>query len=239
LSAQQSAELEHHLQECPSCQGELEALGQTHTLLRELAASEVPEELKARVMLAYATAGELPAHDEDSSSSSSSTVVVVGGGVRRRELWVPAAAAAALVVVVVAAIFGIGVLERIGVDDEPEASGGGGGGVVLEPTALAPQARGELRGEKAGQNFEVELEVRGLPELREDEYYEMWYAKHSGQRISCGAFRVQPGAKTTTVQLTAPLNAVKYPKIEVTREPDDGDPGTSGKEVLVGDLSDL
>jgi Anti-sigma-K factor rskA/Putative zinc-finger len=232
LSAQEDAELEHHLQECPSCQGELEALGQTHTLLRELAASEVPEELKAQLMLAYATAGELPAH-EDSSSSS------VAAAVRRWELWVAAAAAAALVAVVLAAIFGIGVLERITVDDEPEASGGGGGGVALEPTALAPQARGELRGEKAGQNFEVELEVGGLPELREDEYYEMWYAKQSGGRISCGTFRVQPGAKTTTVQLTAPLNAVMYPKIEVTREPDDGDPGTSGKEVLVGDLRDL
>ncbi len=89
-----------------------------------------------------------------------------------------------------------------------------------------------------GENFRVELEVRGLPKLRKDEYYEMWYAKESGRRISCGTFRAQPGA-TTTVNLTVPVNAVSYPKIEVTREPDDGNPGASGQEVLVGDLRDL
>jgi anti-sigma-K factor RskA len=219
LSAEEVAELEHHLPQCPSCRAELEALGQTHTLLRELAASEVPPELKAQIMLAHATA----AHE-----NSSAAVVV-----RRWKLWMGAAAAA--LVAVVAAIFGIGMLERIISEEESSA-----GGVTLEPTALAPQARGELRAEKVGENFEFELEVGGLPELREDEYYEMWYAKDSGQRISCGTFRVQPGAHTTTtVKLTAPVNAVRYPKIEVTREPDDGDPGTSGKEVLVGDLRDL
>ena len=89
-----------------------------------------------------------------------------------------------------------------------------------------------------GENFQVELEVRRLPKLRKDEYYEMWYAKEDGGRISCGTFRMQPGGQTT-VNLTAPVNAVSYPIIEVTREPDDGDPGSSGKEVLVGDLRNL
>jgi hypothetical protein len=32
---------------------------------------------------------------------------------------------------------------------------------------------------------------------------------------------------------------VSYPEIEVTREPDDGDPGSSGVKVLVGDLREL
>jgi anti-sigma-K factor RskA len=210
LSAEEEGELEHHLQECLRCRDELEGLGQTHTLLGELAAGEVPPELKAKVM-AHAT-GEMPAHDS---------------GVRWK-LWVPAAAA-----LVVAAIFGIGVLVTIIIGDSSSA------GIALEPTALAPGARGELRGEKVGENFQVELEVRGLPELRKGEYYEMWYAKESGERISCGTFRAQPGAQTTTVKLTAPVNAVSYPKIEVTREPDDGNPQTSGKEVLVGDLRDL
>ena len=35
------------------------------------------------------------------------------------------------------------------------------------------------------------------------------------------------------------VNAAAYPIIEVTSEPDDGDPGTSGKEILVGDLRNL
>jgi hypothetical protein len=41
------------------------------------------------------------------------------------------------------------------------------------------------------------------------------------------------------VNLTAPASAVSYPEIEVTREPDDGDPGSSGEKVLVGDLRSL
>lgn len=143
----------------------------------------------------------------------------------RWKLWVPAAAALLL-----AAILGVGLLQRI-IGDSPAE-------VPLTATALAPGARGELRGEKVGENFRFELDVRGLPKLRKDEYYEMWYAKEDGERISCGTFRARPGGQTT-VNLTAPVNAAAYPKIEVTREPDNGDPGTSGKEVLVGDLRSL
>ena len=143
----------------------------------------------------------------------------------RWKLWVPAAAALLL-----AAILGLGLLQSI-ISDSPD-------GVPLSATALAPGASGELRGEKIGENIQFELDVRGLPELPKGEYYEMWYAKENGERISCGTFRAQPGGKTT-VNLTAPVNATSYPIIEVTREPDNGDPGTSGKEILVGDLRKL
>jgi hypothetical protein len=43
----------------------------------------------------------------------------------------------------------------------------------------------------------------------------------------------------TTVNLTAPATAKRYPEIEVTREPDDGDPGASGDEVLKGSFVNL
>lgn len=143
----------------------------------------------------------------------------------RWKLWVPAAAALLL-----AAILGVGLLQEI-IGDAPAE-------LPLTATALAPGARGELRGEKIGENFQFELDVRGLPKLRKDEYYEMWYAREDGKRISCGTFRAQPGGQTT-VNLTAPVNAASYPKIEVTREPDNGNPAASGKEVLVGDLRSL
>ena len=206
LTADEERHLEHHLEECPRCLEELEHIRQTHTLLRELAASEPPPALKAQVM----------AHARGETTARAAL---------RWKLWAPAAAA-----LLVATIFGIGLLRGITSDSSA--------GVPLSATTLAPGASGELRGEKVGENFRVELEVRGLPKLRKDEYYEMWYAKESGGRISCGTFRAQPGA-TTTVNLTAPVNAVSYPKIELTREPDDGNPGASGREVLVGDLRDL
>ena len=73
----------------------------------------------------------------------------------------------------------------------------------------------------------------GMPELKEEEYYEMWYYAENGSRISCGTFRVGPEGRTT-VKLSAPATAGDYPEIEVTREPDDGNPEASGKAVLEG-----
>lgn len=206
LTAEEEYELERHLEGCPRCRDELERVRQTHALLGELAANELPPELKGRVL----------AHARGEASARSGS---------RWRLWVPAAAA-----LLVAGILGIGLFAAI--------SGDSSSGVPLTATALAPGARGELRGEKVGENLRVELEVEGLPELRKHEYYEMWYATEDGQRISCGTFWAQPEGRTT-VTLTAPALATSYPVIEVTREPDDGDPAASGKKVLVGDLRNL
>ena len=140
-------------------------------------------------------------------------------------VWVPAAAA-----LLVAAVLGLGILRSI-VDDPSE-------GVPLTATTLAPKAGGEVRGEVVGENLQVELEVWGMPELRENEYYEMWYYAEDGGRISCGTFRTGPEGRTT-VNLSAPANARSYPEIEVTREPDDGNPLANGDEVLHGSLMHL
>jgi len=204
LSVEEKRDLERHLEECPVCRSEMAHVRQTHDLLREVAATAPPPELKARV-LASVTAG---------SSSRSSR-----GGWR---LWVPVAAA-----LLVVAILGIGAFQAI--------TGGSSAGLPLTATALAPGASGEVRGERAGENIRIELAVRDLPELREDEYYEMWYAREDGERISCGAFRAGPEG-WTTVNFTTPVNARAYPEIEVTREADDGNPESSGEKVLTGEL---
>ena len=60
----------------------------------------------------------------------------------------------------------------------------------LAATSLAPDARGEVQVEEVGENLQVKLEVRRLPKLKEDEYYEMWYYAEDGSRISCGTFQV-------------------------------------------------
>jgi anti-sigma-K factor RskA len=139
-------------------------------------------------------------------------------------IWVPAAA------LLVIAVLGAGLLWTITKDSSE--------GIPLEATVPTSEGGGELSGEVEEGNLQIELVVWDLPELRKDEYYELWYAKEAGGRISCGTFRAQQGGKTT-VNLTAPANAVAYPEIEVTREPDDGDPGSSGEKVLVGDLRSL
>ena len=136
-------------------------------------------------------------------------------------LWVSAAA------LVVVALLGVGILRAILGDSST--------GVPLTATALAPDAGGQVQVEEDGENFQVALEVWEMPKLEEDEYYEMWYYAEDGDRISCGAFRVGPDGRTT-VNLTAPSTARDYPEIEITREPDDGNPEASGEEVLEGKL---
>jgi anti-sigma-K factor RskA len=140
------------------------------------------------------------------------------------KLWVPAAA------LLVIAVLGAGLLWSLTRDSSE--------GIPLAATAPTSEGGGELSGEVEEGNLQIELVVWGLPELRKDEYYELWYAKDDGGRISCGTFRAQQEGQTT-VNLTAPASAVSYPEIEVTREPDDGDPGSSGEKVLVGDLRSL
>ena len=135
--------------------------------------------------------------------------------------WSPVAAAALLVV----AVLGIGLLQVL--TDDSSAR------VPLTATALAPEAGGEVQVERVGQSLRVDLEVWGVPELKEEEDYEMWYYAEDGGRISCGTFRVGPEGQTT-VKLSAPATAGDYPEIEVTREPDDGNPEASGKAVLEG-----
>ena len=136
--------------------------------------------------------------------------------------WFRGLAAAVLLVV---AVLGIGLLQYL-TDDFST-------GVPLSATALAPEAGGEVQVERVGQNIRVDLEVWGMPDLKEEEYYEMWYYAEGGGRISCGTFRVGPEGRTT-VKLSAPATTGDYPEIEVTREPDDGNPEASGKAVLEG-----
>jgi anti-sigma-K factor RskA len=136
-------------------------------------------------------------------------------------LWVSAAA------LVVVALFGIGILRAI-LGDSPNT-------VPLTATTAASEAGGQVRVEQQGENFQVELEVWKMPELEENEYYEMWYYAEDGDRISCGTFRIGPEGRTS-VNLTAPATARDYPEIEITREPDNGNPEASGEEVLEGKL---
>jgi anti-sigma-K factor RskA len=202
LTVEEEHELERHLEECLKCRRELDRVRQTHNLLRQLAATEPPGELKGQLLAQVR--GETPGHS--------------------RGWWLWGSAAAALLVV---AILGVGLFRTI-TDDSST-------GVPLAATALAPEAGGEVRVEEVGENFQVELEVRGMPELKEDEYYEMWYYAEDGGRISCGTFRVGSEGRTT-VNLTAPASSRHYPEIEITREPDDGNPKASGEEVLEGKL---
>jgi len=106
----------------------------------------------------------------------------------------------------------------------------------LSPTKLAPEASGEVRVEESGaDNARVRLEVAGLPKLRPDEYYELWFVRGDGQRISGGGFTVDREGRAT-VSLNAPSAARGYPGVGITLEESPGDPRPSPDKVLGGEL---
>jgi anti-sigma-K factor RskA len=144
------------------------------------------------------------------------------GSQRRWKTWIPAAALA------LAAFLG-GVLFLA-------ISGGSGEVTALSSTDLAPGAAGEILLAEAGEeeNVRVELEVRGLPELGEEEYYELWFVE-GDEHMSGGTFRAKREGRTV-IDLTAPANIRSYPVVGITRESDDGDPRPSGDQVLGGNL---
>ena len=144
------------------------------------------------------------------------------GSQRRWKTWIPAAA------LVLAALLG-GVLFLA-------ISGGSGEVTPLASTDLAPGAAGEILLAEAGEeNVRVELQVQGLPELGEEEYYELRFAEDDDGHMSGGTFRAKPEGRTI-IDLTAPANIRSYPEVGITRESDDGDPRPSGEKVLGGNL---
>ena len=210
----------------PYVLGEL-ADGEARELQRHLeecssCRDDLEEVRSAHVLLQSAVAGPPPELKEWVLARARSERRPPPAG--RWRIWLPVAAA-----LLVVAALGLGVLRTVT---------GPSDGLALAATGAAPQAGGELRGEQIGDNLKVELDAWGLPDPGKGGYYEMWYAKKGGGRISCGTFTAAPDG-TATVSMSAPVSAVAYPEIEITQEPDDGNPGSSGKVVLEGSLSDL
>ena len=110
----------------------------------------------------------------------------------RRRLALAVALAAALA----AGFFGIG---RLTSDPGVDARAT----VPMHATEAAPEAAAVVqvgeRDEKSG-NWELILEVTGLPKLPGERYYTLWLEKDGEYAATCGSFNVGEG--TTTVRMT-------------------------------------
>ncbi len=129
---------------------------------------------------------------------------------------------------------------RIGGDQ-----GGGAGTLELEGTLAAVQGSGE--GDVAvtllGTGREIAFASDALPMLPTGDYYELWFvgagdSPSDPNRISGGTFHPDENAETD-VLLHAAVDPRQYPRIEITDEPSDGDPASSGEVVLELDATDL
>lgn len=155
---------------------------------------------------------------------------VVGNLPRRsaRIPWMSAMAAAA--VLLIALIAGALYAEVFRSQETVMAS--------LAPTELATGASGEVRLEDSRPNTQVKLDVSGLPRLRADEYYELWFVQENGKRISAGGFTVDSKGGAT-VTMNAPRVADQYQDIGITLETSPGDPRPSPDKVLGGELQQV
>ena len=132
----------------------------------------------------------------------------------RRRMALAVALAAALA----AGFFGIG---RLTSDPGVEARAT----VPLHATEAAPEAAAVVqvgeRDEKSG-NWELILEVTGLPKLPGERYYTLWLEKDGEYAATCGSFNVGEG--TTTVRMTVSYRLSQFDAWVISEHGDEAEP---------------
>ena len=101
--------------------------------------------------------------------------------------------------------------------------------VVLAGTRLAPAASATAKLHATPSGLAIELDVSGLPPSPPGYYYQAWMKGPRGL-VTIGTFHMRGGPGT--VELWSAVSLTDYPAITVTREPEDGNPASSGQVVL-------
>jgi anti-sigma-K factor RskA len=227
LDPEERRRFERHLAECPQCRQEAEELGRVTSMLeRRAPAYEVPAGLEARTIEAVrAAAPTEPRRAPDARPRG------------RRALAPRLAGAVAVAAGLALAVFaGIEIAE----DDDEGARG------VLEVSGVmrAPGA-GDQTGEAAvrmlGIGREIAFRSDELKILPTGEFYELWFVAPSDRpgrpnRISAGTFHPDENGRSD-VDFTAAVDPAKFPVLEITAEPGDGNPARTGPVVLRLDAS--
>ncbi len=85
--------------------------------------------------------------------------------------------------------------------------------------------------ERAG--GEADLRLQGLKPSARGDFYELWLLGDKGQLVSLGSFRI-PRSGSASVRVPLPVDPAAYRYLDVSREPDDGDPAHSTISILRG-----
>ena len=112
-------------------------------------------------------------------------------------------------------------------------SAGGMRAVPLSPPDISSNATGFVLIDADGDNGA--LVVDGLPHLGESQQYQLWLIR-DGQRTSGAVFSTDETSYGGT-RIRAPLSLLEYSAVRITVEPAGGSPQPTGKQVLVGMLS--
>jgi anti-sigma-K factor RskA len=149
---------------------------------------------------------------------------------RRLAWWTPRPALAAAAAAAVLAIgIAIGALVAGGGDDAPPE----GPALALARLGDAgPSAEGEAR-VVGGTGDTLRVQVSGLQPSGAEAVYELWLLDGADRLLSLGSFRV-PASGDAEVDVPLPVPVTDFRYIDVSLEPEDGDPAHSGDSVLRG-----
>jgi anti-sigma-K factor RskA len=140
------------------------------------------------------------------------------------------AAMAALLAVTVLAIAVILAIAQFSDDgapaDKADSVAAPSDGITLSGAAGDPAA-----GSAAVTGGTVQLALADLQPTRPGEHYALWLANDDDDLLALAAFRVGESGR---VEISAPLpgELAAYRRIEISREPDDGDPDRVGAVIL-------
>jgi anti-sigma-K factor RskA len=144
---------------------------------------------------------------------------------RARRAWLRPSVAIAACVALVAIGVAIGGLSFGGGDD--------GGGATIELARLgeaAPSAHGVAHVASRGDG-ELRLDVSGMRPSEPRQLYTIWLLDGPERAVALGSFRV-PSSGATEVTVPLPVSLTDFRYIDVSVEPEDGDPAHSGRSVL-------
>jgi anti-sigma-K factor RskA len=236
LEAEETAEIQLHLDSCPDCQSELEELRKVNRALDAAPPLAAPPVYLKGEILSRVRTEQLPPSNKVVAADGSSPLKEHRRSYRTsrfnrfKELRIvlPSVAAAAVVAVIALGVF-FGFLREA----TPLAT------IQLIPTPQ--EAAGldgywgvaEIRPQPAG-NQQVELKLNNFEEPKPNSYYELWFV--SGEkRISAGSF-TSVGKGETRVLLNVPPEASDYRTLLITEEHVGKGPAPGREVALKGDM---
>jgi len=149
-----------------------------------------------------------------------------GRGWWQRSLALRPFAAAALAAVLIALGIAAGLL--LG-DREDDATVAGGRVVALAPLEDGESGTGTAT--LAGDGDRAAVSLRGLPPSEPGQFYELWLLNSVDDMVALGSFSI-PASGALDVTVPLPADAGRFGALDLSLEPDDGDPAHSTISVL-------
>jgi anti-sigma-K factor RskA len=234
LEAEETAEIQRHLDFCPDCQSELEELRKVNRALDAAPPPAAPPAYLKGEILSRVRAEQLSPSNKERTEESSPVKEQRRSHRSSRfdrfkelRIVLPSAAAAAVVAVMALGVF-FGFLR----EEPPVAT------IQLIPTPqVAAGLKGywgvaEIRPQPSG-NQQVELKLNNFEKPKPNSYYELWFVS-GDKHISAGSF-TSVGKGETRVLLNAPPEASRYQTLLITEEHVGKDP-PSQEVALKGNM---